>query len=139
MAVALDEAVRFMDERMAHTDSLKHRFVDACTKNNIRFATTLDDPFSNNTGILSMRFPEVEAESLLLLLDSFGICVSTGSACDSKSVNISHVLSAIGLSDTDARSTIRFSFGHQNTFEEVDYAVDSLAKCIDMIRSVITV
>ena len=139
MAVALDEAVRFMDERMAHTDSLKHRFVDACTKNNIRFATTLDDPFSNNTGILSMRFPEVEAESLLLLLDSFGICVSTGSACDSKSVNISHVLSAIGLSDTDARSTIRFSFGHQNTFEEVDYAVDSLAKCIDMIRSVNTV
>ena len=57
-----------------------------------------------------------------------GVCVSTGSACDSINTNISHVLQSIGLKEEYAKGTIRISLGKRNTIEDVDYIVNEIIK-----------
>ena len=57
-----------------------------------------------------------------------GVCVSTGSACDSINTNISHVLQSIGLKEGYAKGTIRISLGKRNTIEDVDYIVNEIIK-----------
>lgn len=87
---------------------------------------------SNNVNI---SFDGIRGEELLILLDMYGICVSTGSACNSSSNEPSHVLKAIGLSDEEANSSIRFTFSHENTLEEVDFAVDRLKELVERLRT----
>lgn len=86
-----------------------------------------------NTSNLS--FSGVEAEGLLFLLDKDNICASAGSACTTGSLKPSHVLSAMGLSADRARSSIRFSFGKQNTHLEVDQVLEVLVRAVDKMRS----
>ena len=74
------------------------------------------------------------AESLLMLLDMDGIIASSGSACNSSSLDPSHVLKAIGMSDEDAKNSIRFSFGKYNTIDEIDFIVESLKKNVGLLR-----
>ena len=83
----------------------------------------------------SISFEGAEGEALLMLLDKEGISVSTGSACASGSLEPSHVLLAMGLED-NARSTIRFTFGLNNTKEDVDYVVNKLQKAVKKLRSI---
>lgn len=83
---------------------------------------------------LSICIDNVRAEELLTLLDSVGICVSSGSACNSDSNKPSHVLKAIGLMDEQANSTIRVSLSEQNTMEELQYFVANLRDFIDILR-----
>lgn len=85
-------------------------------------------------GFASVSFNFVEGESLMLLLDMAGIAVSTGSACSSGDLSLSHVLKAIGLAPEVAQGTIRFSFGTNNTKEEVDYVIDVLKKNVAKLR-----
>lgn len=77
-------------------------------------------------GFMSVSFPGHSAEGLMHMLDLKGIAVSTGAACDSKNTQISHVLSAIKVPDEIAKSTIRISFGAENTVEDVDAVVAAL-------------
>lgn len=63
-----------------------------------------------------------------------GICASTGSACSTGSINPSHVLLAIGLSDDIAKGTLRVTFGKENTKEDVDYLVNSLVEIVQKLR-----
>lgn len=86
--------------------------------------------------ICSVRFDGVDAETLLLLLSDVGVCVSAGSACSSHSVHPSHVLKAIGLTDEQARSTIRVSFSDYNTKDEVLQATYLIADCISTLKSI---
>ena len=86
--------------------------------------------------IASISFNNVDAEALLTLLDLAGIAVSTGSACDAGSVEPSHVLIAMGKSIEEAQSTLRFSFGTNNTKEEIDYVVKELKKSVEHLRSI---
>jgi cysteine desulfurase len=79
-------------------------------------------------------FEFIEGESILFSLDIDGIAVSSGSACSSGSLEPSHVLLAIGLSEEKAHGTFRFSFGKENTIEEVDYVVDTLKNTIQRLR-----
>ena len=69
---------------------------------------------------------KIDSDSLIIKLDMNGIAVSSGSACTSGSVQPSHVLKAIGYDDDTAKSSLRISFGRENTVEEVDYFVDEL-------------
>ena len=69
---------------------------------------------------------KIDSDSLIIKLDMNGIAVSSGSACTSGSVQPSHVLKAIGYNDDTAKSSLRISFGRENTVEEVDYFVDEL-------------
>lgn len=77
-----------------------------------------------------MSFRGAEGEMLLHRLDLMGLCVSTGSACDSKNTQISHVLSAIHVPQEYAVGTIRISLGYENTKEEVEYIANSICKIL---------
>jgi cysteine desulfurase len=70
------------------------------------------------------------------MMEEKGIYVSTGSACSAKSSKNSHVLEAIGLPQDYIKGTIRFSFGEDNSKEEVDYTVDVLDKSLKFLRRV---
>jgi len=77
----------------------------------------------------------LSGEALLIALDMRGIAVSTGSACSSGAVEPSHVLLAIGRNREEARSSVRFSFGRYNTFEDVQMLIDAVAVCVGKLRS----
>lgn len=85
-------------------------------------------------GNLNVCFEGVDNQNMLLILDMNGICVSTGSACNSNVSRPSHVLTAIGCDEKRANSSIRFSFGDTNTFEEVDYIISVIESNIKKIR-----
>lgn len=76
----------------------------------------------------------VDAQMLVALLDSQGICVSTGSACNSGEPQPSHVLKAIGLSDEDANSSIRITLGPENTMDELEFFVKYLQQDVEVLR-----
>ncbi len=86
--------------------------------------------------ILSVCFDCIEAESLVTMLDLSGIAVSTGSACTAGSVEKSHVLEAIGLSDEEISSTVRFSFGKGTSRDDLDYAVEKIKIAVKKLRSI---
>ena len=86
----------------------------------------------NNVNV-SIQF--IEGESLLLMLDNFGICASSGSACTSGSLDPSHVLLAIGLPHEIAHGSLRLTLSEKNTVEEIDFVVDELKKIIERLRS----
>jgi cysteine desulfurase len=84
----------------------------------------------------NIAFDSVEAEAILMMLDQVGICASSGSACTTGSLDPSHVLSAMGLSPSRARGSIRFSLGIYNTNEEVDYLLKQLPPIISRLRAI---
>jgi cysteine desulfurase len=84
--------------------------------------------------ISNISFRSVEGEGLLINLDLQGIAVSTGSACSSGSLEPSPVIRALGRDDELARGAIRFSFGKENTLEEIEYLLEVLPKAIESLR-----
>ena len=86
----------------------------------------------------NLRFDFVEGEPLLISLDLAGFAVSSGAACSSGSIEPSHVLTAIGLSAKDARSSMRFSLGPGNTAEEVDALAEAVEQSVRHLRRVST-
>lgn len=86
-------------------------------------------------GTLNVSFPKAEGESILLLLDNEGICVSTGSACATGSLEPSYVLLAQGVPIEAAHGSIRFSFGRYNTEDEVDKVLEVLPQIIKRLRA----
>ena len=99
-------------------------------------------PNSKVNGDRSMRLPNttnisfefVEGEGILLLLDQFGICASSGSACTSGSLQPSHVLRAMGVPFTMAHGSVRFSLSVYNTEEEIDFVIEKLPSIIARLR-----
>ena len=82
----------------------------------------------------SIAFEYVEGESILLLMDEFGICASSGSACTSGSLEPSHVLRAMGVPFTAAHGSIRFSLSMYNTEEEINFIIEKLPPIIERLR-----
>ncbi len=89
----------------------------------------------HNGRILNLRFEDVDGETLLLMLDAYGVCVSAGSACTSHESQPSHVLIAIGLTPYEARSSIRISFSEFNTMQEIEEAVKIMTNCVVTLRN----
>jgi cysteine desulfurase len=87
-------------------------------------------------GLLSVRLPGLRAEDLLLLLDRDGVACSAGSACSSGAATASHVLLAMGRTDTEARETLRFSLGPASTTGDVDAAVTAVARAATVLQPV---
>ncbi len=85
-----------------------------------------------NTSNISFEY--IEGEAILLMLDRFGICASSGSACTSGSLEPSHVLRAMGVPFTAAHGSIRFSLSRYNTEEEIDYATEKIPPIIEQLR-----
>ena len=86
-------------------------------------------------GTLNVSFENVEGESLILRLDMEGICVSTGSACTSGSMEPSHVLAALGLPPRLAQGTVRFSLGRDTNAAEIDAVIATLPNVIQQMRA----
>lgn len=82
-------------------------------------------------GNCNFSFRDIDGGTLLLKLDAKGICVSTGSACSTGSVNPSHVLLAIGLTHEWAKGSLRISFGEDNMREDVDFLVENLCEIMN--------
>lgn len=83
----------------------------------------------------SIRFDNVDAEALVIALDLQGLSLSGGSACTSGAVEPSHVLRAMGLTDTEARSTVRISLSRLTTEQDIDTALQLLTKTVARLRS----
>lgn len=105
-----------------------------------RIINEIPDTYVNGTmehrhpGNLNITFKYIEGESILLLLNQFGISVSTGSACSSTSLNPSHVLTALGVPVEMIHGTIRFTVGDFTTKEDIDYVVENLKTIVSRLR-----
>jgi cysteine desulfurase len=82
----------------------------------------------------NISFESVEGEAILLMMNEFGICASSGSACTSGSLQPSHVLRAMGVPFTMAHGSIRFSLSTYNTEEEIDFVVEKVPLTIERLR-----
>ncbi len=122
-----------MDERNARYDYLRQRFLSKLkeTEPDAIINGTLESRLPNN---LSVGFPGVDSGSLLLSFDQIGVYVSAGSACSAGDDEISHVLEAIAV-DSDRYGTIRFSFCHDTTKEDIDYLFEHLPKILAQLRT----
>ncbi len=92
-----------------------------------------DAPRLPNTSNISFEY--VEGEAVSLHLDEFGICASTGSACSSGSLELSHVLLSMGISPATAQGSIRFSLSAYNTRQEIDTVIEAIPGIIDKLRN----
>ena len=96
----------------------------------------INSPENSVCNILNVSFVGVKSEVLLHVLESKGIYVSTGSACNSKKNKYSYVLKSMGLKDNVIDSAVRFSFSEFNTKDEVDYTVNVLKKEVEILRKI---
>lgn len=83
---------------------------------------------------LNISFDGIEGSSLVLLLDSMGICVSAGSACTSGDLTPSHVLKAIGLSDEQANGSIRITVSEHTSLNDANKAIEAIEQCVERLR-----
>ena len=88
---------------------------------------------SNTTNI---SFKNIEGEAILLLLDEYGICTSSGSACSSGTLEPSPVLQAMGVPFEYAHSSTRFSFSLDNTIDEIMYTADAIENIVTKLRNI---
>ena len=113
MATALEENVISICENESHLAHLEEILISNLSRSGIAFYRNGAE--NHIKGNVSLSFPNRSGESIMHRLDLKGICVSTGSACDSKETQISHVLKAIGLEEMLAKGTIRISLSKYNT------------------------
>lgn len=101
----------------------------------IKYVKINGHPANRLPATLNMSFEFVEGESLILNLDMKGICVSSGSACTSGSLEPSHVLLAMGIPHEIAHGSLRFSLGRGTTEEDVDYVFSVLPEIVERLRA----
>lgn len=132
---AAELAIAHLDEENTRVRALRDHLENtilSTISNTIRNGAR--DPRLPNTSNIAFDF--VEAEAVLMLFDQLGICVSSGSACTTGSLDPSHVLTAMGVNPMRARGSIRFSLGRYNTDEEVDYLLKHLPGIISKLRAI---
>ncbi|WP_312167448.1 cysteine desulfurase family protein [Microbacterium sp.] len=125
-AVALELAEAERETESARLRAMRDRLVDGILTR-VPTAEVLGDRVERLPGNAHVLFPGAVGESLLFLLDMAGIAASTGSACQAGVAEPSHVVMAMGRSEQDARSVLRFSLGRTSTDEDVDAVIASIA------------
>ena len=133
MAEALKISAEEMESNNKHIAELRDRFVDRVMKE-IPYVRFNGNREHRVPSVANFSFEFVEGEGILMLMDFNGIAVSSGSACSSGSLDPSHVLLAMGVPVEVSHGSIRFSFGKDNTMEEVDYTVDKLKDTVAKLR-----
>lgn len=137
LAKALELAQKNKEKESARLlklrDYLKEKIVAEIPKIKFNGSFDKDLRLPNN---LNVSILDVEGESLVLYLDNAGICVSSGSACTSKSLEPSHVILALGEPHEVAHSSLRFSLGHGTTKEDIDYAINVLKEVAEKLRAI---
>ena len=133
MAAALQDACQHMEANAAHVSHLRDRLIEGLSR--IPHSALNGDPVNRLPGNVSFCFEGIEGESLLLLLDSKGICASSGSACTSGSLDPSHVLLAIGRPHEVAHGSLRLSLSEWNTDEEIDHILAEVPWVVEYLRN----
>ncbi len=132
-AYALERAVKCAEENNKKVAELRDRFVESVLAS-IDGVHLNGDKVNRLPSNANLSFDGCEGEQIAFALDLKGIAVSTGSACSSGAVTASHVLTAMGLPDERIKSAVRFTFGKNNTMEEVEETVDALKEIVMRIR-----
>jgi len=132
---ATQSAMRDLESNAVKISALRRKLVAAiqaeisdATLNGVLEGATLP-------GIANISFPNTESDALLLLFDAEGIACSTGSACSAGVQEASHVLMAMGLSEKEARSSLRFSLGTGNSDSDIEYLQTCIKRVIDRARA----
>ena len=128
MAAALKTNSDSLDKNQLHILKLEKQLLARLDESGVVYRCNCVE--SKLPGLLSLSFPDKDGEAILHRMDLMGISISTGSACDSVNVEISHVLKAIHLAENYAKGTIRISLGKNNTQEDVENIVASLVKIV---------
>ena len=132
--VAAERAARTMEERTAKETAIRDHLIERLTSE-IPFARLNGDRVRRLPNNVNISFQFIEGESMLLMLDSFGICASSGSACTSGSLDPSHVLLAIGLPHEIAHGSLRLTLSEETTMEDADFVVEKLKGIVAQLRS----
>lgn len=130
---AIESASKEMYQRYRKEISLRD-YIISRLKTEVSFVRINGDLHKRLPNNINVSFDYVEGESLLILLDTMGIDVSTGSACNSKSQEQSHVLKAIGLDEAKSRGTIRITLGNDTSRADADYLVDAIKENVNKLR-----
>lgn len=132
---ATQSAMRDLESNAVKISGLRKKLV-AAIQSEISDAT-LNGVLEGATlpGIANISFPNTESDALLLLFDAEGIACSTGSACSAGVQEASHVLMAMGLSEKEARSSLRFSLGTGNSDSDIEYLQTCIKRVIDRARA----
>lgn len=127
LAEALKMAYKELDENNKKILENRNYFIEEI-KENFKETTINGNLEHRLPGNINVTFKGKDSLEILLKLDEYGICASSGSACSTGEDKPSHVLTAIGLSPEEAFSTIRFSLGKENIKEDIDYTISILSK-----------
>ncbi len=133
MAYALKIAREQMDKTSNYITNLRNVFIDRVLSE-IPCAKLNGDRVNRLPNNANVTFYGIDGEALLCQLDINGIYASLGAACSAGSVSPSHVLTEIGLSGKDAKSSIRFTFGENNTLDDVNYVVETLKTLTNKLK-----
>ncbi len=133
LAQAMVDATKNIKEKQEKVSKLRDRLIDGILK--IQETRLNGDREKRLCGNVNISIRGVEGESLLLMLDMYGILASSGSACTSGSLDPSHVLLAIGLPHETAHGSLRLSISEETTDEDIDYILETIPKVVDRLRS----
>ena len=133
LAKAMEIASQNIEQRGERTKVLRDKLIDNILK--IERTRLNGDREQRLPGNVNISIEGIEGESLLLSLDMYGICASSGSACTSGSLDPSHVLLAIGLCHEVAHGSLRISLSDENTMEDVDKIIVVLPGIVERLRS----
>ena len=134
MAKAVELAEQRLDEEVKYLDNLRDTMIRKIL-DSIPESYLNGHPTKRLCNNVHVRFSYVEGESLLMMLNSKGVAVSTGSACSSQSLDPSHVLVALGIVPEEIHGNLRITLGHENTMDEVDYVVENLIDIVKKLRA----
>lgn len=132
-AKAVEIATRDMKKNEAHLKMLSKKMWEGLSKE-LKELYLNGHPEKRLSSTLNISFRYIEGESMVLNFDMKGIYASTGSACTSGSLEPSHVLTAMGVPPDMAQGSVRFSFGYENTEEDVDYCLVEIPPIIERLR-----
>ncbi len=121
-------------ERMHSVGALRDRLEEQILSS-VPYAAVSGDKLRRLPTTTNIRFDYIEGEGFVIAMDLKGVACSTGAACSSGSVEPSHVLTAIGCTFEQARSSIRFSLGRFTTLEDIDYTLEVLPGVVEQLRS----
>lgn len=134
LAKATEIAVGNMKERTAKEIEVRNHIIER-VMNEIPYTRLNGDRERRLPNNINFSFQFIEGESMLIMLDSFGICASSGSACTSGALDPSHVLLAIGLPHEIAHGSLRLTISEDTTMEDADFVVDKLKGIVERLRS----
>ena len=132
MAAALKEECTLMEQNEARVTAMRDRLIQGLSQ--IPYSILNGSREKRLPGNVNFCFEGVSGESLLLLLDSRGICASSGSACASGALDPSHVLLSLGLAPEIAQGSLRISLDISNTEEEIDYMLEVIPQVVEQLR-----